>query len=110
MLSVVPWVKMISSHAAALTKVRIFSRRFVQIGRLIAEPMNATVYIGVVLFVYVDNGLNHLPRTLRGGGVVEINQWFAVGPSRGEDRKIFAEANHVEWLQLKHFSLRITRI
>ena len=82
MLSVVPYVKMTSSRAAAsMKRLHLLAGLLVQIGALVAQPVDAAMHVGVVLLVGVDDRLNHLPRPLRGGGVVEIHQRHA-----GHDR------------------------
>ena len=67
-----------------------------QIGALIAQPVNAAMDVGIVLFVDVDQRLDHLPRPLRGGRVVEIDQRHVVVQPGGQDRKIGPQPGHVE--------------
>ncbi len=71
-------------------------RFFVQIGRLIAQPMNAPMHVGVSAGVHVHHRIDHLPRSLRRGGIIQIDQRLAVGPHRTENRKIGAQPLHVE--------------
>ena len=52
--------------------------------------------VGVVLFVDVDQRLDDLPRPLRRGGVVEIDQRHVVVQPRRQDRKIGPQPGHVE--------------
>ena len=65
----------------------LLARFFVQVGALIAQPVDAAMDVGVVLFVDVDQRLNHLPRPLRGGGVVEIDQRHVVVQPQPQDRE-----------------------
>src|SRR6476620_2298608 len=69
---------------------------FIQIGRLIAEPMDAAMDVGVAAGVDIDQSVDHLPRPLSGGRVVEINERLAVRPNVGQDGKICTDARGVE--------------
>ena len=70
-------------------KARTFSRApFVQLVDLLGERVDAAMDVGVVLLVGVDDRLDHLPRPLAGGRVVEIHQRHAVVDRAGENRKI----------------------
>ena len=76
------------------------ARPFVAVGRLLAERVDAPVDVGVVAFVVVHNRLNDLPRLLRGGGVVEIDQRLPVHLAR-EDGEVRAD-----FLRVVHAKLR----
>ncbi len=49
----------------------------VAVGALLAQPMDAAVYVGVVPFVSLGDRLDYLSRMLRGSAVVEIHQRHA---------------------------------
>ena len=65
-----------------------FPRRFKGAGGFVRKPVRAAMHIGVAAAVVVLQRLQHLPRLLRGGGVVEIDhvrdiaQQRKVGPPR----------------------------
>src|SRR5579871_1152822 len=40
--------------------------------------MHPAMDVGVVLVIVVDNGIDHHFRLLRGGGIVEIDQWLSM--------------------------------
>src|SRR5690242_13618766 len=48
--------------------------------------MHAAVHVGVVFAVVANNGIQHLPRLLRGSGVIQVHQRLAVHllPQDGE--------------------------
>ena len=50
------------------------ARRLVEVGGLDAQGVDAAVHVGVGVGVEVDEGIDHLPRLLGGGGIVEIDQ------------------------------------
>ena len=52
--------------------------RFVQVGSLLREVVNAAVDIGVDVEVFVAHGIKHAERFLRGGRIVEIDERAAV--------------------------------
>ena len=48
--------------------------RLVLLGAQLAERVNAAVDVGVGALVHAADGVDHLPRPLRAGGVVEKHQ------------------------------------
>ena len=69
-----------------------FSRAcFVLLGAAFAERVDAAMDIGVVAFVDPGDHVDHLPGTLRAGGVVEKHQRMSVEHVVIEDRKVVAE-------------------
>ena len=77
--SVAERVKTISSCEPALKKARTLSRaRLEGLRRGIGEIMQAAMHIGVFVLIGVGHALDHLPRLLRRGGIVEIDERLAV--------------------------------
>lgn len=77
--SVVPRVNTISLVVRALINLRTVSRAFSwKLSRLLAQPVDATVHIGVGIEVFVAHGVEHAERLLCRCGVIEINQWLSV--------------------------------
>ena len=74
----------------------LFPGLLVQIGALVAQPMNAAMDVGIMLLVDVDQRLDHLPRPLGGGRVVEIDQRHVAVQPRGQDGKIGPQRVGVE--------------
>ena len=68
-----------------------FPRLLVKIGRLVGEPMDAAVDVGVMLFVGFDNRLDDLARPLGRGGVVEVDQRDPAVEHLGKDREVAAD-------------------
>ena len=56
--------------------------RFVQVGGLLAEIVNAPMHVGIGVEVFVAHRIEHAERFLRRGGVVEIDERMAVDFSR----------------------------
>ena len=104
MLSVVPRVKMTCSGRRRVDQRADFlAGRLIEVGRLIAQPVNAAVNVGVVLFVGFDDRLNDLPRVLGRGGIVEVRQRHALAVGRGMERgvengKVAADVLHIQRL------------
>ena len=71
------------------------ARVLVGVGRGIGEIMQAAMHIGVFMLVDMGHALDHLPRLLRRGGIVEIDERLAVGLF-AQDRKILAHLDRVE--------------
>ena len=91
MASVVPLVQMTSSGSAAWRNggsglsvrtpeetLQADSRRLVLVGRPLAELVDAAMDVGTVALVVGDDGVDDLPRRLRGRGVVQVDQPAAV--------------------------------
>ena len=108
---VVPEVKMTCSVVAglspsggslgALMKARTFSRAAsYKLVDLFGERVDAAMDVGVMVLVGVDNRVDHLPRPLAGGGVVEIHQRHAVVDRAGENGKIGPKPRGVEAFRL----------
>ena len=75
MLAVVPGVKMISCDVLrADERPHFFAGLFVLLGAALAERVDAAVDVGVVVLVDAPQHVDHLPRPLRAGGVVEKHQ------------------------------------
>ena len=64
---------------------------FIGLGRGIGEVVQAAMHVGVFALVGLRHAIEHLPRLLRRGGVVEIDQRLAVDLQR-QRRKIRAHA------------------
>ena len=47
---------------------------FIQISTLITQPVHSAVHIGIVVLVNVNQRLNHLPWTLCGGRIIQIDE------------------------------------
>ena len=89
--SVAPRVKMISSRRLGVEEAAHgLARALIGVGRRIGEIMQAAMHIGVFVLVDMGDALDHLPRLLRRGGVVEIDEILAIGLF-GEDRKVAAD-------------------
>ena len=52
--------------------------------------MDAAMDVGVMFFVAIDDRLDDLPRPLRAGGVVEVDQRHALADRPGQDREVRA--------------------
>ncbi len=52
-------------------RAHLFARLFVLFRAPLAERVDPTVDVGIVAFVHPANGVDHLPRPLRAGGVVQ---------------------------------------
>ncbi len=72
----------------------LFTGGFVQAGGGLAELVDAPMDIGVLGFVVTDDGINDGARFLRGGGVIEVDEGFAVGFS-GENGEIASDSLHI---------------
>ena len=68
---------------------------FIELGRFLAERMNPAMDIGIGTFIVVNQSLNDLARLLGSGGVVQIDQGFAIDLP-GQDREIFPDFPRVE--------------
>ena len=68
----------------------------VEPGRALAQVVHAAVDVGVVLGVEAGDGVDHLPRLLRRGGVVEVHEGPAVGDGLAEQREVRPHAFDVE--------------
>ena len=53
-----------------------------EVGGLLREVVNATMYIGIHVQVFVAHGIEHTQRLLRCGGVVEVDQRSAINLTR----------------------------
>ena len=60
------------------------------LGRARAQCVQATMDVGVLVFVIISNDIEHRARLLRAGGIVEVNQRMTVH-ALPQNRKIFAE-------------------
>ena len=97
MPAVVPGVKMISVGLRALSSWRTDSRAdFVMRAAFHRETMAGAMDVAVVMLVGLDHRVDHLLRSLRGGGVVEIDERAALAEHRVQDRKIAADGGDVE--------------
>ncbi len=67
----------------------------VSAGGTLTQQMDGTMNVGVVVAVVVLQGVEYRLRLLRGGRVVEIDEWLTVN-LLAEDRKILADVHHVE--------------
>ena len=68
---------------------RTFSRACVeQFVRLLGQLVDAAMHVGIMLFVATDDRLDDLPRLLRAGRVVEIDQRHARADLAAEDGEI----------------------
>ncbi len=75
MPAVVPEVKMISQRCLGADEVAdFFAGLFVLLGAAFAERMDAAVDVGVIVLVHAAEDVDHLPRALRAGGVVEKHE------------------------------------
>ncbi len=72
------------------------ARLFVHVGALLAQPVNPAMHVGIVPFVRFHERRDHLPRTLRRGGVVEIDQRLVAVDHRRQDGEIRAEHLRIE--------------
>ncbi len=66
----------------------LFPRLIEQFVRFLGKLVDAAMHVGIVLFVATGNRPDHLPRMLRAGGVVEIDERHARTDLAGEDGKI----------------------
>ena len=73
-----------------------FAGRFVVGAALRRQAVAAAVHVAVVVLVGLDHRLDHLPRPLRRGGVVEIDERAAVAERRCKDRKVAADRLDIE--------------
>ena len=67
-----------------------FPGTFVGLGRARTEFVQAAVDIGVLVFVIIPQGVEHLSRLLGGRRVVEIDEGMIVRPLQ-QDRKIIPD-------------------
>ena len=65
---------------------------FKEVGRLVAQPMDAAVHVGIVLFVRVHESLDHLPRALGGGRGVLITDPSLAGADALLTARVLAAA------------------
>ena len=92
MLAVVPGVKMISLACfGADERPHLLAGLFVLLGAPLAERVDAAVDVGVVALVDAAQHVDHLPRPLRAGRVVEKHQRPVAVHHLREDRKIVAQ-------------------
>ena len=70
-----------------------FARLLVQFGGLLREEVDAAVYVGIHVVVFVADGFDHLARLLRRRGVVEIDERTAIDLTL-KDGKIFSVHLH----------------
>ena len=66
------------------------ARRLVGLRRLLGQLVDAAVHVRVMMFVDVDQRLNHLPRPLRGGRVVEVDERLVSMNDRRENGEVAA--------------------
>ena len=71
------------------------ARRLEPVGAALAQIVDAAVHVGIVVLIDVADGVDHLPRRLRGGRRVEKYQWLAIDLA-AEDREVGADGLHVE--------------
>ncbi len=71
-------------------------RFFVQIGALLAEPVNPAMHVGVVPFVGFHQGIDHLAGTLSRGRVVKVHQRLVPMEHRRQDREIRTVHQRIE--------------
>ena len=67
------------------------ARRFVQVGGLLREVMNATMHVGIHVKIFVSHGIKHAQRLLCRCSIVEIDQRPVVNRT-GKDRKILTDS------------------
>ena len=70
------------------------ARRLVEVGGLLGEEMHAAVDVGVDGIILVRDGLDHGPRLLGGGGVVEVDERPPVDFA-AEDGKVAAHLFYI---------------
>ncbi len=73
----------------------LLARALIGLGRGIGEEMQAAMHVGVFRGVGLLDAVEHRPRLLRRGGVVEIDERLAVD-RHGEDREVLAHFRDVE--------------
>ena len=66
------------------------ARRLKSVGRGICQVVQAAMHVGVFVLVDMRHALDHLTRFLRGGGVVEVDEFLAVRLFR-QDREVGAQ-------------------
>ena len=92
MPAVVPEVKMISRACSAPMKCAdFFAGLFVLLGAALAERVDAAVDVGVVALVDAAEDVDHLPRPLRAGGVVEKHERLIAVDGLLQDREVVAQ-------------------
>ena len=97
MPAVAPEVKITSSTDGGVEqRADLFPGVVEQLVRLLGQLVNAAMDVGVVPFVAIDDRLDDLPRTLRAGGVVEIDQRHAGADRAAQDGKVGPASLDVE--------------
>src|SRR3990172_8822251 len=67
------------SHIPSVYKIRdLFASSLKSSCRFLGEFVNASMDIGIVLFVEIGDSLYNLPGLLASGRIIQINQRFAV--------------------------------
>ena len=92
MPAVVPEVKTISQRLlGADERPDFFAGFFVLLGAAFAERVDAAMDVGVVAFVHAAEDVDHLPRPLRAGGVVEEHERLIAVDVLLQDREVVAQ-------------------
>ena len=73
----------------------LLPRVVVRVRGAVAELVDAAVHVGVVALVVRRDGVDHRPRLLRAGRVVQVDDRLAVR-RLAQDRKVLADALHVQ--------------
>ena len=66
------------------------TRGLVQLCSLLRQEVHSAMHIGIHRIIFVRNGIHYLPRFLRSGTVVQVDQWFAIYLT-GKDGEISPE-------------------
>ena len=72
------------------------ARAFVQLSRLFGQRVHAAVHVRVVMLVEVDEAVDHAPRLLRRGRVVQPDERLVAVHAALEDREVLANDLGIE--------------